>query len=820
LTVNAGAEVTINQTNINLDGNGVGTVITVGSGGTLNIDVTDYESDAATNAIDATINLDAGDIFFDTGDAETVMDGVLNMHSNADFNAGWFGEAVDIGNDAGVHDADVNVTGESNAPAQFGASVDFNADADVNVAAGGELMFLTNSSVTFNTVNGGNNAEFTGAGRISFNGTVNVPEAVTLNMVGGTVDLDGSDAIGEFINIDAPMTINAANMSSFGKNNAGGGTNVLDVNNSVNTGTLTVNLDDPTDEWTLNAQGAMNLFNDNTEATLLAGSDVNLNGSVSVVGDVRVTARLDIGSTATIAINTAGQPLRLAGGNSTDDPNTISGGTISGVGQLGADTNKALHGFGTINADIAFVGSANLRAAAGTLTVGGDILDVNILGTADGTGTLNVVNAWETDGGAGGSIGAVVLNGGVLQGGQITNDNGNGLQGHGTITSRVINTSKIVATNGGTLLVQTAGNNNDWDGAANIGELEALSADLEMVDTTGPVPPVRSFGGSVRAINDNRVYANGFALDFLPGSSLTLEDEATYRASSSTDIGGTVTIGPAADATIQVANNFFLTFETGSATTLGGDLTLINNNINIEQGATFSGPGALRIPDGSHMVADNQAEIDALLIMEGAFRPGNFNGIGRVELQDMQMASSSELFVELIGTALNQFDRLVADGDVIVDGYLNIDIDEVSPGVLFVPVLGNTFNIITGNSVSGQFDFADVSGMPAGLAFHIEYLANAVQLQVVNEPLFSADFDDDGDVDPTDLAIWRGAYDLNQLGDADGDNDSDGNDFLAWQRQFGSVPIVAATAAVPEPGTLLLTMCALNPWFRRSRLPG
>ena len=142
-------------------------------------------------------------------------------------------------------------------------------------------------------------------------------------MVGGTVDLDGSDAVGEFINIDAPMTINAANMSSFGKNNVGGGTNVLDINNSVNTGTLTVNLDDPTDEWTLNAQGVMNLFNDNTEATLLAGSDVNLNGTVNVVGDVRVTARVDIGSTATSAINTAGQPLRLAGGNNTDDPNTI-----------------------------------------------------------------------------------------------------------------------------------------------------------------------------------------------------------------------------------------------------------------------------------------------------------------------------------------------------------------------------------------------------------------------------------------------------------------------------------------------------------------
>ena len=128
----------------------------------------------------------------------------------------------------------------------------------------------------------------------------------------------------------------------------------------------------------------------------------------------------------------------------------------------------------------------------------------------------------------------------------------------------------------------------------------------------------------------------------------------------------------------------------------------------------------------------------------------------------------------------------------------------------FVPVLGNTFNIITGNTVTGTFDYADVSGMPDGLAFHIAYLSNAVQLQVVNQPIFSADFDDDGDVDQTDLAIWRGAFDLNQLGDADGDNDSDGADLLIWQRQFGSAAGagIGIGTTIPEPGSLLLSVLA------------
>jgi hypothetical protein len=792
-TVGAGRTVEIIQANFNMDGaNTLTNVITVASG-KLVIGTTDYDPDQATNAFDGTINLNGGHIVVTTADAEFVMDGTLNLDTTGGQNTSWEGEPLDIGNDAGVHDADVNVTGVPLTNAQIFALVDFNSDADVNVAAGAKLQVI--STVNFDTVNGGNNAEFTGAGRLEFNGQVNVNESVTLNMVGGEVDLDGSDAQGNFINVDAPMVINAATMLSFGKVNSSGGANTLDIDSLAGNGVLSVNLDDPNAEWTLNAEGVINLVNDAGAGTLVTGSDVNLNGTVNVTGSAGISARVDMAGTINVA-NLSG--LTLTGSNLAD-PNRLIGGTINGPGAFSVSTGRGLRGFGTINPPVAYSGTAALLADDGELTLNGAITDAGTIGTADADGVLNVVNAWNTS-----AIDNVFIAGGQLKGGTVTVANANGIQGHGTISSRVINNTKLVATDGPTLLVQTVGNDNDWDGAGNIGALEALSGDLEMVDTTGPVPPVRSFGGSVRAIDDNRVYANGFALDFLPGSSLTLENTATYRASSSTDLGGTVTTGAGANATIEVANNFFLTFESTNATTLNGDLTLKNNNINIDAGATFSGGGALIVPDDSNLVADNSADIGVLLDMQGGFRPGNSAGIARVELLDYQQANTGELFVEIIGTSLNQFDRLVADGDVIVDGYLNIDIDEVSPGVPFVPVLGNTFNIITGNSVTGQFDFADVSGMPAGLAFHIAYLANAVQLQVVNEPFFTADFDDDGDVDATDLAIWDGAFDLNQLGDADNDNDSDGADFLLWQQQLGSHPAVAAGGAVPEPRSLAL----------------
>lgn len=77
----------------------------------------------------------------------------------------------------------------------------------------------------------------------------------------------------------------------------------------------------------------------------------------------------------------------------------------------------------------------------------------------------------------------------------------------------------------------------------------------------------------------------------------------------------------------------------------------------------------------------------------------------------------------------------------------------------------------------------------------------------------TADFDADGDVDQGDLSQLLASYGGNNSGDTDGDNDTDGADLLAWQRQYtGGIGIQAA--AVPEPTsvTLLLSMFITCCW--------
>jgi hypothetical protein len=89
-------------------------------------------------------------------------------------------------------------------------------------------------------------------------------------------------------------------------------------------------------------------------------------------------------------------------------------------------------------------------------------------------------------------------------------------------------------------------------------------------------------------------------------------------------------------------------------------------------------------------------------------------------------------------------------------------------------------------------------------------------------PLFAGDFDRDADVDGDDLAQWQGDYGLNGNSDANGDGSSAGEDFLIWQRQFGSgLSALAAAQVVPEPasGLLLATMVVLGSHCRGRRRP-
>jgi hypothetical protein len=72
-------------------------------------------------------------------------------------------------------------------------------------------------------------------------------------------------------------------------------------------------------------------------------------------------------------------------------------------------------------------------------------------------------------------------------------------------------------------------------------------------------------------------------------------------------------------------------------------------------------------------------------------------------------------------------------------------------------------------------------------------------LQVLTFVL-QGDFNADNIVNADDLAVWRTGFGTDATGDADLDGDTDGADFLIWQRNLGqSAAASIVTAAVPEP---------------------
>jgi hypothetical protein len=91
-------------------------------------------------------------------------------------------------------------------------------------------------------------------------------------------------------------------------------------------------------------------------------------------------------------------------------------------------------------------------------------------------------------------------------------------------------------------------------------------------------------------------------------------------------------------------------------------------------------------------------------------------------------------------------------------------------------------------------------------------------------PDIPGDFNVDGAVNAADLASWTTGFGTSgsatrQQGDAEGDHDADGFDFLAWQRQVGRGASGTPSAAVPEPASIdvMLAAAALGLVLYRGR---
>jgi hypothetical protein len=195
----------------------------------------------------------------------------------------------------------------------------------------------------------------------------------------------------------------------------------------------------------------------------------------------------------------------------------------------------------------------------------------------------------------------------------------------------------------------------------------------------------------------------------------------------------------------------------------------------------------------------------------GGLSPGASPAVVRIE-NDVVLGDDNTLTIELAGEQLGQFDRLELEGFAAIDGALEVQLIDG-----FVPSVGDSFGFLfASRGFGGTFDELLLPDLGPGKTWQLNPGGATVFLNVVSG--YSADFDEDGDVDGNDLTRWQSDFGVNDLSDADEDGDSDGADFLAWQRQLASTASVAATSAVPEPAPLLLIVSGALAMFLRRRV--
>jgi T5SS/PEP-CTERM-associated repeat protein len=185
-------------------------------------------------------------------------------------------------------------------------------------------------------------------------------------------------------------------------------------------------------------------------------------------------------------------------------------------------------------------------------------------------------------------------------------------------------------------------------------------------------------------------------------------------------------------------------------------------------------------------------------------------------LGDVTLGGTSILEMELG----DDYSQLWVTGDANIGGTLSLSL---APN--FVPQTGDTFEILRSDILTGTFSTEIMTDNP-GLLWDVSYTASSVFVTfgAAAPPGSGADFNGDGIVDGSDIAIWSSNYGLGANpppvatqadGDANGDGVVDGADFLLIQQQYGGPPPALpasgdAIAAVPEPSTLLLAACAMS----------
>jgi len=153
--------------------------------------------------------------------------------------------------------------------------------------------------------------------------------------------------------------------------------------------------------------------------------------------------------------------------------------------------------------------------------------------------------------------------------------------------------------------------------------------------------------------------------------------------------------------------------QTAGATTVDGVL-MAPSGLTLQKGSLVGkGTLAAAVTSGASVTAGDSSSKPATLTVTGSYTQ-NSNGT---------------LNISIGGTAAGTYGQVAVSNGVSLGG--TIVLKRISG---FLPVIGDTFTIVTGSPVNGQFTTVKGLSINSGEHFEINYTANAVKLTVVSGP--------------------------------------------------------------------------------------
>ena len=203
----------------------------------------------------------------------------------------------------------------------------------------------------------------------------------------------------------------------------------------------------------------------------------------------------------------------------------------------------------------------------------------------------------------------------------------------------------------------------------------------------------------------------------------------------------------------------------------------------------------------------------------GTLSPGASAGTVMIN-GDITFNMAAQVDIELGGlTPGTDFDRIEISGQATLAGTLDVSL--INP---FVPVPGNTFEVMTFASRMGEFTMINGLGV-VGLGAYLYAEHNDMNLRIVTA--LPGDGNLNGEVEAADYTIWANGFGMASPQFTDGDYNTDGMtnaaDYTIWANNFGQMvaaPETSAPEAVPEPSTFLLAIVGtlgLSCYRRRRR---